>query len=65
MKYLSYLYLTLLFFLTGCESYSAAHDDKKMEQSEEMILTNNITDETDKVLKGKISQPGLYRLVRS
>jgi hypothetical protein len=64
MKYL--IAFALLFVLCGCErNSSVSQDNTEVVRSPENAASGTVQDNHDTPLKGKVSRPGLYRLVRS
>jgi len=64
IKYL--IPVALLLILSGCEqTTSGSQDSTEVVASSERLASGQTPEEFDKPLKGKVSRPGLYRLVRS
>jgi hypothetical protein len=64
MKYL--IPIALLLVLGGCERNSPGSQDSiEVVTSPERVASGKVPDDLDESLKGHVSRPGLYRLVRS
>lgn len=63
MKYV--IPIALLLALCGCEKNSPGSQDSAKVASSERLASGKTADDVDKPLKGHVSRPGLYRLVRS